>query len=139
MLILEKSISYEPENIEFTFRGKQIFLAIRPLDADAIAECREKATVYRMVKDPETGIKEMGAYAPPAKLDQELINHIIADIKGVGLAKDKPLPVNRETKSKLVYMKPGEGEARLIDQAWEAAIALGKKRHAALEEELKNS
>ncbi len=139
MLIIEKSISNEPENISITFKGANITLSIRPLDGDALEQVREKAKIYKFADDPKTGQQKLGAIVDENAADLELFDYLIADAKGVGTAPDKPLPMTKEMKSRLVYQKPGKDDKPLWSTVIAAARELALQRRVALEAETKNS
>ncbi len=140
MLILEKSISYDPVKLPVKYRGANIVLHIRPLDGEALAQISERAKVHKFAENPVTKKMELGCYVDDKLADLELFDHIVANIEGVGTSKTEPVSMTRENKAKVMNLKPGADDPRpLWKIAIEAASALARERHDALEAEIKNS
>jgi len=134
------AISYDPVKLRVSYRGANLDLMIRPLDALVLEACREKARSFHWAENPKTQKQELGSVVDQKTYDLALFDHVVASFSGVGSSKDRPWPVDAKHKSLLVYLAPGPDDPLpLWDVLCKAAAELARSRYEELEAELKNS
>lgn len=116
---------YEPVKVVITYRGKDLTLMLRPYDNDAEAEWQKKATKVEALKDPDTGVLKRVEYVDKVVEFGEMADHVIASFSGIGNSKDRPWPVDKEHKVKLLSITRGPKDKKhIVTLVADAAKAL---------------
>lgn len=133
MLKLKNVASSEGVWFSLTVRGVKIELKIRPMDAEYIRQVRKRHRTIRKERDPQTRQPVTIEVFDEEAINDELIDHVLEDFRGVGDEHGNPLEPTLEIKRKLMNLPPVGDEVAIADFCFQKAAELA----AECEEELK--
>jgi len=137
MLILREDI--EGVWITHKIRGQEIQLKIRPLTAEIGDAIRKKHKKIEYVRDPQTRQMIKTEVINQDAVFDDLVDHVLEDFKGIGIAPDQALPVTKENKKRVIFLPTLANEQPLWDFILEKANELAVIVQEDKEKEIKNS
>lgn len=137
MLVLRKDS--EGVWVQFRIRGEKIELKIRPLSVETSTAIRKKHKKIDYVKDPQTKQMVKTEIINDDAILEDMIDHVLEDFKGIGIAPGEPLPVTRENKKRVVFIPQAPGDQPILDFILEQANELAVLQKNEIEAEIKNS
>lgn len=108
MLIIKKREKAEPATFSYNFRGNEITLTVRPLDADEMQKIVRKHTKYIIGVHPTTKQAVRIPEMDNGVIGRDVIDHLLVSFSGIGTSVDSPLEVTRENKILVASLKLDE-------------------------------
>ena len=124
------TVDTEGQWFDFTVQGETVRLKIRPLNTEMVNAIRDR---YKK-------IKKVNGFTMPEydekKIVDDMADHVLEDVEGIGDEAGKPLAVNLQNKKRVMNIPPAEGEQPISEFIYEKARELCIIRE---EEQEKNS
>lgn len=122
----------------FTVRGSEVELSIRPLTAEVFERIRKKYSRTVRERDPQTRGMTNVVINDDDKINDAIIDHVLADFKGIGNEAGEALPVTIENKKKVMSIPAIGNEQSISDFVFETSRELVAESEDDLEDATKN-
>lgn len=122
----------------FKVRGSDVELSVRPLTAEVFEKIRKKHSRSIRERDPQTRSMVSVVVNDDDAINDAIIDHVLADFKGIGNESGEALAVNLENKKKVMSIPAIGNEQSISDFVFETSRELVAESEEDLEKAEKN-